>query len=59
MRTFETDIAAILDEEEPMLVQRLYNNESLAEEELAEVDNYINSQIDLYCRDMALENEDC
>jgi hypothetical protein len=59
MRTFETDIAAILDEEEPVLVGRLYNNEMLAEEELAEVDEYFNRQIDLYCRDIDLENEDC
>lgn len=59
MRLFETDIAAILDEEEPVLVQRLYNNESLAEAELAEVDDYFERQINLYCRDMDLENEDC
>lgn len=56
---FDTDIASILDEEEPAVVRRLYNNESLAEEELAEVDAYFDREIALYQKDMALENEDC
>lgn len=57
MRTFETNIAALLDEEEPELVTRLYNNEPLAEEELAEVDDYINREIELYFADMRLEED--
>jgi hypothetical protein len=57
MRTFETDIAALLDDEEPTVVKRFYDNEPLAEEELAEVDNYINHEIELYFRDMAREED--
>jgi hypothetical protein len=57
MRTFETDIAALLGDEEPTVVKRFYDNEPLAEEELAEVDNYINHEIELYFRDMAREED--
>jgi len=59
MRTFETDIAALLEDVEPVLVGRLYNNEMLDEDELEIVDEYFEREIALYNRDMNLENEDC
>jgi hypothetical protein len=59
VRTFETDIAALLEDVEPVLVERLHNNEMLDEDELEVVDEYFEREIALYNRDMNLENEDC